>query len=336
MVKVLYIDHPESDYQSALVYLGLCQELGADNVVDWPRKPSFHGEVDTSYFLSDGTRGRTEPHVWFQAQHTRQWTDGEVYRAVDADEFALIVLASPRTMNAEALRRLVRVVGSKGTMPIVIIDGEDYDCIRWDLIEEFDPHVYFKREMISNPQVIYPAQRDRVRAAHREPSIMPLPFSSPIAETPRPVAKDIDVSFLAAMNVQERQKCADALTDAFGARAYTNSTRLSYAEYIDVLNRSRISVSVRGFGWDTMRYWEILSMPGTFLLSDRSPLAVPKPFLSGVHCDVFGSPEELVALARKYLDNEIWRSAMARVGHEHLREHHTPAARARYILANAL
>ena len=37
-MRVLYIDHPEADFLSAIVFMGLCEQLGPGSVVDnWQR-----------------------------------------------------------------------------------------------------------------------------------------------------------------------------------------------------------------------------------------------------------------------------------------------------------
>ena len=94
-MKLLWLEHPEPDYVSALTYLGLCEELGAENVIDWPYKGTLHGET------CEGPHGLCSPcWSWFPPQPGRRWSDDEVFSRLQ--EFDLAVLASPRAWNTAA------------------------------------------------------------------------------------------------------------------------------------------------------------------------------------------------------------------------------------------
>ena len=65
--RVLVINHPESDYGAAMLWNGLCEVLGPENVYDYPAKLSYHGQVHEGYILPDGKRGLTAPLHWVPA-----------------------------------------------------------------------------------------------------------------------------------------------------------------------------------------------------------------------------------------------------------------------------
>jgi hypothetical protein len=319
--KVLYLEHPEADFLAAIVYMGLCQELGPENVVDYPYKRSYHGEVHryrTPYeFEPPDKMGETGPFDWMEAQPAREWTREEVVSRMA--EFSLIILASPRRYNTAALEDLIGAVGRDRMPPIVLVDGEDYTDIRTDLVDRFRPNVYFKRELLPNSY----------SGCRLEPFALASPLLNPVKE----VEKDIDVLFLGGNTWAARGEACAALANAFGKRFVGGvSGHIPHSEYMTMLARAKIAVSVRGFGYDTLRVWEIPSCPGTLLVADRLPILRPAPLIDRKHALYFTSPEELVEVVRSALEDEPWRARIARAGNDHWREHHTARARARLLL----
>lgn len=335
-MKILYLDHPEADFLSAIVYTGLCELLGADNVVDYPRKKSYHGECHrypSIYTRDPGSMpwqhwdgngdGVTSPFAWMQTHESKEWSRQEVIDRIS--EFSLAILASPRKYNGEALAELVRVVGRGRLPPLVMMDGEDYQDILPEAIEQFRPKVFFKRELL--PKAKHSAEaRFRIR-------VEPCPFASPVVLPPEPVAKDIDVLFLGGGTWPGRSEACDALRRAFGDRFVGGvGSHRSHSEYLSTISRARVAVSVRGHGYDTLRYYEIPAMPGTLMIADRQPILRPYPFEHESSALLFDNASQLVVLAQRALDDEPWRAKLAAAGNAWLNEHHTARARARQLL----
>jgi hypothetical protein len=345
-MKVLYIDHPEADFLSAVVYMGLVEELGPENVVDWPYKKSYHNQNhvyrspydndpgdskwNTWQTTNEGPMGFTSPFEWFRSAGPGvELTLDEI--AASIGSFDLVVLASPRKYNRAALSQLISKVGRHSMRRLVMMDGEDYSEIRWDFVQEFSPSVYFKRELLPNPPDIHSSQRQRMQGSVR---VVPFPFASVVPVFP-PKPKDIDVMFLGGGTSPARQAAVDALRAEFGDRLYGGvNQHLSYSDYLDVINRSKIAICVRGFGYDTLRFWEIPSLE-TMMVSDRIPLIKPFPFEDGVHINYFDNSEHLVRVVQRWLGDEAGRQQIAKAGNQWLRQHHTGRARAKQLLEEA-
>lgn len=344
-MKVLFLDHPEADFLSGQVYLGLCQALGPENVVDYPYKKSYHGVLHEypsvydrnpggtlwqSWQATDqGNVGKTGPFSWMIPQPGREWTEDEIVTRIA--DFDVVVLASPRPYNSAALSSLIRRIGRDKIRRLVMMDGEDYTTIRWDFVETYLPSVYFKREMVPDPVEIYPMQKRSVAGRVR---VVPFPFASPLPAF-QPVKKDIDVLFLGGGTWGGRNDACDALRREFGDRFVGGvGVHYAYPEYLDAINRAKIAICVRGFGYDTLRFWEIPSFQ-TMMVADKLPLIKPFPFQDGVHIAYFNDTQHLVETVRHYLSNDEGRERIAKAGHQWLREHHTAAARARQLLEEA-
>lgn len=338
MTRVLYVDHPEGDFQSAIVFTGLCQVLGPENVVDYPYKKSFHGLMHTypsPYAVAvpgtlpwqrpasdaPGATGSTGPFDWMIAQPGREWSRDEVISGLG--QFDLVILASPRAYNEIALADIITTVGRSNLPPLVMMDGEDYAHIRTDLVQKFQPNVYFKRELL-------PGSGSGCQ-------LEPFPFGSPVFEPIVEVAKDIDVLFLGGNTWPGRGEAISALQDAFGSRfvgGFWNHT--SHRQYLNTFARAKVAVSVRGFGHDTLKFWEIPAAPGTLLAADVLPIIKPNPFTHGVNALYFGSSKELVECVRCALEDEPWRQRVAQAGNEHLQKFHSARARAASLLRISL
>lgn len=333
-MKILYLDHPEADFLSTLLFMGLCDELGAENVVDYPRKKSFHGEVHRypSPYTSDpgsmpwqnwdGGDGVTAPFPWMRAQESKPWSRQEVIDRIG--EFSLVILASPRKYNGQALADLIQAVGRDRLPRLVMVDGEDYLDILPGALEDFRPHVVFKRELL--PQVKSDVEaRFHVR-------VEPFPFATPL-EPKDPVDKDIDVLFVGGGTWPGRVEACEALRRAFGERFVGGiGMYLKYPDYLSALARARVAVSVRGHGFDTLRFWEIPSMPGTLLVADRQPILRRFPFEHETTALFFDNSNQLVEQVKRALGDEPWRARIAAAGNAWLTAHHTPRARARQLL----
>lgn len=340
-MKILYVDHPEPDYLLTQVYLGLCQHLGPDAVIDYPYKKTFHGQVheypsiyqntlnSPDWRMTDAGPVETrKPFEWMPAQAGREWSRGEVIEALLSKQFSLVVLASPRKYNTEALADLIAAVGRDQLPPLVFVDGEDYDAIRWDLADQFRPSTYFKREMVAEPGDIYPVQRAAAQGGVR---VLPLPFGAvTITPATAEVTLEADVVLLGGNNCP-----GGTLPYETAVRAATHRYVFGYLSldaYVRLVSRSRITVALRGWGYDTMRLWEMLSIEGPMVAWHRTPLIRPEPLVDGRHLVEFGSPEELTRVLKTYLTDEPGRAAIAAAGHAHLKRHHTVLDRARYLL----
>ena len=340
-MRVLLFAHPEADFLEAVVYMGLKDILG-DDCVEYPHKLSYHGQMaeypspyshpvwtpdrsgthpwERPALEAPGAVGRTAPFAWMPDLPGRAWTGDEVLGALRDRAFDLIVV-TPRLYNVRDLREFRGQLGEGVLPPVVLMDGEDYQAVRWDLVDDLKPKLYLKRELVERPG------DSRVR-------VEPFPLASPVP--PRdPVDKEIDVLFLGGQTWPGREEACRALRGALGDRFVGGvGTVRSYGEYLDAVARARVVVSMRGYGYDTLRYWEVPSFD-TLMVTDPSPLIRPHPFVDGQHVLQFGDPGHLIHVVVQALQDESRQRQIALAGNAHLREHHTARARAAQLLSEA-
>ena len=108
--------------------------------------------------------------------------------------------------------------------------------------------------------------------------------------------------------------------------------KLSQSEYHTLLGRSTMALSIRGGGFDTLRYWEIVAS-GTLLLSEQPDIEIPNNFVHGKQA-LFFRPDlsDLVDLVRIYARDPQRCATMAAEGYKHLLQYHTCERRAEYFL----
>lgn len=300
-MKILYVDHYEADYGSAMLWDGLCKTLGEDKVIDFPLKMQFHGSSPWPFIVN-------------RPGHSFSETD-----ILDM-KFDFLCLASTRKSNTELVLRW-KDAGVK-LPPIVLVDQDEPTQAPMAHISMFNPICCFKREYVLNRY--YPE------------NCYPLPFSSayPLYEPTEFVEeRPIDVCCMMADNHPNR-RWISWLIESLGHCGYrivsSFHRHVDWNEYITTLQKSKIGVSVRGVGFDTVRFLEVVASH-CLLLSDESPLVRPYPFLDWKHC-VYYHEGNLAWMIEHFLSDAYMRIQIADAGYRHLKQYHTTEVRATYFL----
>ena len=329
-MRILYLANPGPDYLQDAVFHGLVQILGAENVVDLPVNPQYHGARPDGRFAMLGfdipARGVTTLQT---ALHD---ADGVVIGSL-RDEI--------RPLVAEAL-------ASRALPPTVFLDGEDDPYVRG--IHRFVDH-YCKREMLLRAPRLrarMPARRAfhalRRRPAWADPltreisvatsstrGIEPLPFGIiDVGVAPSP-EKDYDVAFAGSTRNPSRAAVSE-MVDRLkrdGYRVFTTDTPVPWTEYLDALRRSQIGVAARGLGYDTYRYWEV-PYAGALLVSEHPQTVIPHNFVHGEEA-VFVRSNEMEAAVREWVQRDD-AADVARAGREKVLKHHTSVQRAERVI----
>ena len=167
-MRILYLTHPEDDYGEYFLFNGLCQVHGPMNIVTYPFKKTYYGQIADDYILDNGDTGFTSPGAYITKRELNVWDMDEIVDRIS--EFDFIVLSSGRTYAVNALRELIKRFG-KCPLPLIFTEHEDGENVRTDIIEEFHPDLVFKREILKESKVDVTG-------------IIPLPFSSALDSFP--------------------------------------------------------------------------------------------------------------------------------------------------------
>lgn len=223
----------------------------------------------------------------------------------DAD----FLLISNRS-GAQIARTWITQTGRKD---VAFMDGEDDITIRQDLLSL--SKVYFKREhLIGNP---YPSQ------------VKPLPFAALPEEPSDRVPIERTVFFMGHYNDHPvRKKIGERLAKM--GFPIANAT-WPKKDYNRALRGSMIGVSVRGWGWDTYRYWEIPYF-GCCLLSEVMPITIPGNFKDGEEAVFYSDEDDLQKKLGELLNNPEHAKEIGAKGRKACLERHLSIHRAKTVL----
>jgi hypothetical protein len=305
--RILFVTHPRPHYGLDVLYDGLCTLLGDDSVVDFPFKPFLHGassEMYANYPCSFDRKGTVSSME-------------EIEAALQAGEFDLVLYGDTEgALPRDSAQRLARSAAGR---PFFLVDPVDEFTNCRPAMEawlERPFQAYFKREMLA--------------CGDYGPNTFPLPFAFADHRVPVDTASERTEDlfwaghrsfWLRRLYLEKLEHMLDRPLD----RHYTPD------EYVRALLQSRIGLSFFGFGFDTVRYWEVPAH-GAMLLSERLPISIPHDFQDGKTAVFFEDLPELEEKLPYYLAHPEETEAIAVAGHAHFMEHHTGSARARQLL----
>jgi|SRR5579871_2222353 len=204
-------------------------------------------------------------------------------------------------------------IAHTGRNTIGLLDGEDDISVREDL-RSFSK-IYFKREYLKGQA--YPA------------NVRPLPFAAIPEEPTDRVPIERTVFFMGHYNDHPvRKKIGDRL--AYMGFPIATAT-WPKADYNRALRGSMIGVSVRGWGWDTYRYWEIPYF-GTCLLSEVMPIEIPGNFKDGEEAVFYTDENDMGLKLGKLLAEPERAKEIGARGRQACLERHMSIHRAKTVL----
>lgn len=307
-VRVLVLTHSRSDYGMDSLYDGLCQVLGPDNVVEYPWKPTLHGR----------DREATLNYPCFFDYPGDPIPIDELERRLRAGQFDLVVFAD--FVDRSNREDVVRLLAAAKDLPIVAYDPWDDGSATQDSATRYlgnrRIHSYFKREMLA--------------CLDYGPNAHPLPFGYPDRHVPHEVSLDrsVDLFWAGKRLFGTRALYLDRLSELLGRPL---DRQMSQDEYRTQIGHARVGLSLFGFGFDTVRYWE-LAAHGTMLLAERPLIRIPHNFVEGESAVFFDDLPELERKLAHYLSHSDDAARIAAAGRAHFLRYHTTSARARQFL----
>jgi hypothetical protein len=147
-------------------------------------------------------------------------------------------------------------------IPIILYDDTDWNYKTMKIAQK--PFMVFKRELNEKTRKI------RGVPYYHMPKI--------VCDNYNPdIEKIYDVSFVGSITSKSRAAFFEKIRQLKRENWLIHETKhaydMPYDEYIKIINQSKIGLSYFGNGYDTIRYWEIISCK-TALLSPRVPLPI--------------------------------------------------------------
>jgi len=299
-MNIVMFSKGNPDYLHDMLYHGF-RQLG-HTVVDVPRKANLHNGGSNLLDFS-----------W-----DPQYFPGP------ADVFLICAQPADYPEDFGYEGKLNNALATFAPAKVAIVDGHDVNVPYQPLNKPYS--AIFKREyMKSDPDV-------------KDQFILPL-VSREETFTLTPYAeKDIDFLFMGSYSGQPfRAKVLQSLayyTHRFGSNAVVSLNPCPRDEYLSLARRSKVIISVRGFGWDCYRYWETPAL-GTLMLTEEMPLRLENDFIDGIDCRKFktGDTEDMERVLSDILATDpVQLEAMAVNAWNKTQRYHTPVQRARFVL----
>jgi len=357
-MNILFLIDQLKDLVSDPLYIGLVRVLRQDCVVDYPSKAIFHHSGAKLWFLPQ------VPSV----DHTEEQIRSLLARRF----FDVVCVATPRPECLATLEKLYVPKCFPPIVFVDGADDHRirHELVQRFPIAAYFKREYVWKANTKAGQFIHCARSFRFNRKLFAKTY-PLPMSVVLDAIPQKEtsAKDIDVSFYGHASHRKRAKAIGMLENLpkeglrvavgiFGAEAdrkykleastlrrlmskvldpsYLSEEetrrKLAPVDYYSTVARSKVGLSIRGGGFDTLRYWEIVACK-TLLLSEAPNIVIPHNYEHRKHA-VFCRPDlsDLLELVRYYVQHDDEREAIAVHGHAHLLKYHTCERRAEYFL----
>lgn len=151
--------------------------------------------------------------------------------------------------------------------------------------------------------------------------------------------REIDICYMAGSSHPNRRKYFDILKNVAGNNViefgnYAGIHKRSLNEYFNVINNSKIFISVRGNGWGNTRNIEG-PLCGAALFNDILDITVPYDYTDNVSA-IFFDEKNLIDKLTCLLSDKSKLQNIAKNGSEHCLKYHTSAARARQMVEHVM
>ena len=306
--NVLFFCHKGSDYGMDTLYDGLCTVLGCEHVVEFPWKPTLHGqafEQAYSYPCTFNHPGQPRDLEW-------------VCRKLRGGHFDIVLFVD--TLMTLDREMVTEVLDAAGDVPLFLLDT-------WD-----EPGDYLADMLrhIGRDRVRAQFKREMLACGQYSPNTFPMPFAYPDGRAPADISGERTEALFWAGKREDglRRLYIEYLEARFGRRL---DKKYAPDEYMRAVDNAVIGLNLFGLGFDTVRYWE-LPAHGCMLLSDRPPIRIPHNFTDGESAVFFDDVAELEEKLAYYLAHLDEAAVIARAGHQHFKQYHTGSARARQLL----
>ena len=307
--RVLILIHPRPHFGLDALFDGLCTCLGEENVVDFPWKPTLHGQT--------GDTLRDYPCRFHRGGTAR--SAAEIVAELEAGAFDAILYGD---VEGDLPPDFVQaIMAARGACPVYLVDeldqpGNFRELARQRIGLADDFAACFKREMVA--------------CLDYGPHTYPLPFAYTRPDNPPapPESRTRDFFWAGHRMFGQRRLYLETLEARY---AWDLDVRFDQDTYRAKMQASRIGLNCFGMGFDTVRYWE-LPAHGCMLLSERLPIRVPFNFVDGVSAVFFDDLADLVEKLDYYLAHPEQTATIAAAGHACYLASHTNEARARQML----
>lgn len=239
-------------------------------------------------------------------------------------------------------------------VPVAVVDTSDFAYVERAQFPYLDRSVaFFKRELPQDEWKLFtktgsrtqPSLRFRALPRYRRrvgkflPISLGLPADAAASLPNGTTEKTTDIFFagnVTGLPVRERAVAELRALREDGYNIDIAEGRLDRATFYRRCAQAWLTLSPEGLGWDCFRHYEAAAC-GSIPLMNQPGIRPYAPFRHGLEGFYYGTePGGLAAAARAALADRPALRRIAAAAREHVLQHHTPEARARYIVGETL
>lgn len=307
--------------------------------------PQFPMNEELTYGSNRSKIAYSIPHVSFPETNVI-YDEEHILSEMTKRPFDLVILGNGNRVPTILLSRLREKFRGKFP-PIIYFDAGERDELNEHWVHVFKPAVIFKEHLT-------PAVEKKgltVKIPNYRFKIYPLPLSQPVANymgqtdvggtnlgnlrTLSENEKRFQAFYWLGPTWPLRKKAMDVLDGVMVRKGEPILGLSRFPDYHKILALSRMAVTMRGSGRDTLRYWEI-PMYRTVLVADGTMGCYhPHPFEHEKNALFYRSLKELEEIVERNMSSLPLLGDLepiARAGQEHLRRYHSSLARAIFFL----
>ena len=322
-MKILFINSKKFDYSQDLTYAGLAALIGKSSIRDFPRHSSYHLNIKT-YPKNLGYSPDGLLDIWRS-------------QSINPKNCNLVVVGCPKP---DALKSFFQIREQiPDSIPIALVDGGDLEPIGGDATRLGHPELWQQTQKGRPFDFIF--KREYIKNKKYAANVYPFPFCMNLnALSIQPDWRyDKQVTFWAVPSHPIREHAFEVLSGQFDCDQNGTARNLTFKNYKfkgrryhKELSHSRVVISLRGGGWDTLRHWEVPAL-GPLMVRQKLNIVIPNDFVEGEHmASCKDDLSDLIEVCQYYLEHETERLKMARAAYEHLTKFHTHEVRAKYLL----
>ena len=314
-MKILFCATSFKDFGMDILFDGLCRVLGTENILEYPNKEFLHGK--TRHRLAMYPDAFNYPTVKSDTEKMIMLRNGEF----DAVIFGCrpeteIAISDKLTKEFYETFRILKE-NNKGT-PVYIIDHGDQQGINMRVWSELNAKLYFKREYMKDED--FGSDVVPITFSYSEKYI-PATIDTPRTNTLFWVGRDYP-------RMTIRTPYLSLLAKETGINL---SERMERPEYAERMLKHKIGLSLRGYGYDTSRYWELPAF-GVMLFSEKLKMRIPYDYTEGENAVFFENPSEMMDKLKYYTEHESEVDRIRMNGNAWFHKYHTSVKRAEQVL----
>jgi len=309
-MNILFFTHPFPNYVPDLLLHGLRKIFGP-SVVDYPRKDCIYEGI------LEGAVQHGPHRFSLFTQDNGEIDREDIRRKIHTGHFRYIFC------DIRAIDSLKRQV-LQWPSGLVLIDGEDIPV-----------------RIPPGPYVVCCRETDGSDFSIPLPMALPEELFRWISSFDE-AQKIYSVGFLGVASHGERKAFVEALAGRYPDALLSTTVipspdnptptgRLGRDDYYSKMQQCRVVLSLRGLGYDTLRFWENAACKAVHV-AQSMPLYIPGDFVHGEHLFRFSSISQLVRIIDNILEGRMGSDGTVQRARHHLLSHHLTTKRAEYLL----